>query len=210
MNLIECPECFGIGAPCGNLGDNNHCDNCSGTGKVDPIEKACEGLISQLLRAREEIGHWIAFAERQMRELPDWEHLPCGPTTNGVRESEALRAEIAGVVRHYRQVTRRNTNMAITKDDVIRQLLEDIAYCAHRHEVQTWKDCPGTPEERLHAVLKHARSALAVMSGKLRPTDAGDALAEMIADREARPADTAAGRERIERGDCHSCCEVHQ
>ncbi len=100
--------------------------------------------------------------------------------------------------------------MAITKDDVIRQLLEDIAYCAHRHEVQTWKDCPGTPEERLHAVLKHARSALAVMSGKLRPTDAGDALAEMIADREARPADTAAGRERIERGDCHSCCEVHQ
>lgn len=164
MNLIECPECFGIGAPCGNLGDNNHCDNCSGTGKVDPIEKACEGLISQLLRAREDIGHWIAFAERQI----------------------------------------------ITKDDVIRQLLEDIAYCAHRHEVQTWKDCPGTPEERLHAVLKHARSALAVMSGKLRPTDAGDALAEMIADREARPADTAAGRERIERGDCHSCCEVHQ
>lgn len=94
-----------IDAPCGNLGDNNHCDSCCGTGKVDPIEKACEGLISQLLRAREDVGHWIAFAERQMRELPDWEHLPCGPTTNGVRESEALRAEIAGVVRHYRQVT---------------------------------------------------------------------------------------------------------
>jgi hypothetical protein len=74
--------------------------------------------------------------------------------------------------------------MAITRDDVIRQLLEDICYCAHRHEVQNWKDCPGTPEERLYAILKHARSGLAVLSGKLRPTDAGDALAEQIAFRD--------------------------
>lgn len=105
MTLTECPQCLGIGAPCGNLGDNNHCEHCNGTGQIDPVDKACEDLICQLLRAHADIGHWIAFAKRQMRELPRWDRLPCGPTTNGVRASEDLRSKIVGAIQQYRRVS---------------------------------------------------------------------------------------------------------
>lgn len=64
---------------------------------------------------------------------------------------------------------------SVTKDDVLRQLFEDICHCAHQHEVQYWKDCPGTPEERLAMILKHARNGLAVLSDKIAPCDVGNA-----------------------------------
>lgn len=104
MTLSECQECFGIGAPCGNLGDNNHCENCHGTGKVDLNEQSIEQLICVLLRADTDLVHWINFAKRQMEELTGWDKLPCGPTRNGIEESEAVRFRIAQAIRTYRQV----------------------------------------------------------------------------------------------------------
>ena len=74
--------------------------------------------------------------------------------------------------------------MTTTKDDVVRQLLDDICYCLHRHEVQTWKDCPGTLEDRANIALRHARDGLALLSGRIRPQDVGSNLAQTIASRD--------------------------
>lgn len=54
---------------------------------------------------------------------------------------------------------------------IMEQLLCDICYESHKHEVQTWKDAPGTDAERLGVVLVLARKALALHRGTLRPED---------------------------------------
>lgn len=79
----------------------------------------------------------------------------------------------------------------MTREDVLRQLFEDICYCLHRHEVQTWKDCPGTIEDRVNIALRHARDGLALLEGRLRPQDVGTNLAETIAYRDLREAGVA-------------------
>lgn len=70
------------------------------------------------------------------------------------------------------------------REDVLRQLLEDICFCLHRHEVQTWKDCPGTLEERSVIALQHAREGLALLSGKAGPRDVKEWLADRISRRD--------------------------
>jgi hypothetical protein len=44
--------------------------------------------------ADRDIHEWMRLARRQMVELPDWEHLPCGPTSAGLAESGAVRLRI--------------------------------------------------------------------------------------------------------------------
>lgn len=104
MTKIECPECFGNTTVCGSLGDNNVCQTCRGEGTISDIENAAEQLIAAALSAHTDISHWIAFAERQMRELPGWDYLPCGPTTCGVRESYAVRDRVSEALKNYRTV----------------------------------------------------------------------------------------------------------
>lgn len=43
--------------------------------------------------------------------------------------------------------------MSDEQREVIEQLLLDICYQSHRHEVQYWLDAPGTDREKLDAVL---------------------------------------------------------
>ena len=47
----------------------------------------------------------------------------------------------------------------------LEQLLGDICHQAHKHEVQHWKDAPGTDAEKLRAVLDLAREALEIIRG---------------------------------------------
>ncbi len=61
----------------------------------------------------------------------------------------------------------------MTKNEVIRQLLEDICHTLHKHEVQTWKDCDGTDAERMATALILAREALAVVTDRLVPKATG-------------------------------------
>jgi hypothetical protein len=42
-------------------------------------------------------------------------------------------------------------------------LLAEICRLAHKHEVQTWLDAPGTDAEKLHAILSRSREALAIV-----------------------------------------------
>ena len=60
----------------------------------------------------------------------------------------------------------------VSAKEVVEQLLSDICYLSHKHEVQYWLDAPGTPDEKLRQVLFLARKALAVVTGKLSPEDA--------------------------------------
>jgi len=68
--------------------------------------------------------------------------------------------------------------------DTLRQLVEDICYCLHRHEVQTWRDCPGTIHERADIALAHARDAIGLLNGTLRASDCRGELAHNIAMRD--------------------------
>lgn len=105
MSVIECPECHGLKAPCGNLGDNNHCETCRGAGSVDSVAYAAEQLVTTLLKAQTDIHHWVKFAERQMAELQNWDHLPCGPTTAGVAASRSIMTSIAVAIVEYRKAS---------------------------------------------------------------------------------------------------------
>jgi hypothetical protein len=60
----------------------------------------------------------------------------------------------------------------ISRDEVLEQLLADICHLSYKHEVQSWRDAPGTDAEKLAAVLKLARDGLAIVRGRLRPEDA--------------------------------------
>lgn len=60
----------------------------------------------------------------------------------------------------------------VTRTEVLDQLLSDICHLAHKHEVQTWKDAPGTDAEKLQQILRLSRDALAVVRGKLLPKNA--------------------------------------
>lgn len=51
-----------------------------------------------LLDAAADIGHWVQFAKRQQRELPNVDYLPCGPTDNGIAVSERVIARIHDVL----------------------------------------------------------------------------------------------------------------
>jgi hypothetical protein len=62
--------------------------------------------------------------------------------------------------------------MTVTKEEVIEQLICDILHQSFKHEVQTWKDAPGTDAERMAEITKLARTALAVVRDKLKPEDA--------------------------------------
>jgi len=55
---------------------------------------------------------------------------------------------------------------------VLEQLLGDICFQAHKHEVQNWLDAPGTDAERLQEVLRMARNALALLRDEIKPEDA--------------------------------------
>ena len=72
----------------------------------------------------------------------------------------------------------------IDRMDAIRILLEEICHCLHRHEVQSWKDCPGTIEERSKFALSNARMALAVLTERADPLNALAALHERTANRD--------------------------
>lgn len=48
----------------------------------------------------------------------------------------------------------------VTTKEVLEQLLSDICFQAHKHEVQYWKDAEGTDAEKLAAILVMAREAL--------------------------------------------------
>lgn len=52
-----------------------------------------------LVDAWQDIRDWVAFAERQMREIPDWDRLLYGPGTSGVNESKALLEKISAHLR---------------------------------------------------------------------------------------------------------------
>lgn len=45
----------------------------------------------------------------------------------------------------------------------VERLLADICYQSFRHEVQVWKDAPGTDAERLRKILTLAREALSLV-----------------------------------------------
>ena len=68
--------------------------------------------------------------------------------------------------------------------DVIRQFFEDICYCLHQHEVDIWRNCPGTIQERSSIALQHAREGLALLKGKMTPHEARKWLAERIGRRD--------------------------
>ena len=74
--------------------------------------------------------------------------------------------------------------MTIEEKDTLRQLLEDITYCLHHHEVDTWRDCPGTDRERMTTALQHAREALGLVEGKLKNYEVREDLAHRIACRD--------------------------
>lgn len=57
----------------------------------------------------------------------------------------------------------------VTKDEVLQELFETICFLSHKHEVQYWKDAPGTDAEKLAEVLQHARKGLALVKGKIQP-----------------------------------------
>lgn len=46
-----------------------------------------------------DIKHWIALAERQRCELPDVDHLPCGPCIDGINGSKGLLERFQVVLR---------------------------------------------------------------------------------------------------------------
>ncbi len=45
---------------------------------------------------------------------------------------------------------------------MLAKILKEICHLAHKHEVHHWLDAPGTPEEKLKAILPKAREALAM------------------------------------------------
>ena len=55
--------------------------------------------------------------------------------------------------------------LAVPSDARIRLdgLLSEICRQAHKHEVQTWNDAPGTDAEKLRRILDAAREALAIV-----------------------------------------------
>ena len=59
-----------------------------------------------------------------------------------------------------------------TKQEVLEQLLSDICFTAHKHEVQYWLDAPGTDAEKLWEVQCMARNALALLRDEIKPEDA--------------------------------------
>lgn len=52
-------------------------------------------IRESLVRAATDIRHWLQLAEKQRAELPNVDHLPCGPTTGGMEASRKLLEEIA-------------------------------------------------------------------------------------------------------------------
>lgn len=53
--------------------------------------------------AEKDIRDWVVFAERQMRELDGWEHLPCGSTQFGVAFSNNVREKISKTLAMIRE-----------------------------------------------------------------------------------------------------------
>jgi hypothetical protein len=67
----------------------------------EQLRRALTAKDAEIARQREALGdadrdihEWMRLARRQMVELPDWEHLPCGPTSAGLAESGAVRLRI--------------------------------------------------------------------------------------------------------------------
>jgi hypothetical protein len=71
----------------------------------------------------------------------------------------------------------------VTKDEILEQLLSDICYLSHKHEVANWKDAPGTDSEKLKNVLTLAREGLALVRGKLEPQHVDGGQASQIMER---------------------------
>lgn len=61
--------------------------------------------------------------------------------------------------------------MTVTKEEVLEQLICDILHQSFKHEVQNWKDAPGTDAEKLAEIVKLARQALALLKDKVKPED---------------------------------------
>lgn len=51
-------------------------------------------IINALLHADRDICGWLQLAEKQRKELPDVDHLPCGPTMIGMEASRSVLVEI--------------------------------------------------------------------------------------------------------------------
>lgn len=69
---------------------------------------ACEAMSIERLALRDilseadrDIHEWLRFARRQMAEMPDWQHVPYGPTSSGVTDSEIVREKIRRVMSEF-------------------------------------------------------------------------------------------------------------
>lgn len=58
-----------------------------------------DALVDVLIEADRDIGEWVSLAKRQQKELPDCDHLPCGPTSAGIAASERIQARVSAVLR---------------------------------------------------------------------------------------------------------------
>ena len=61
-------------------------------------QKEMSRMRKMLSDAALDIFCWLQLAERQRKELPDVDHLPCGPTAYGIEQSQRLRTRIQEVL----------------------------------------------------------------------------------------------------------------
>lgn len=69
------------------------------------IETAIDRLISSILDLRTDVLGWTSLAKRQLKEIPDCDHLPCGPTDAGVRYSQRILNRAVKAIADYRSLT---------------------------------------------------------------------------------------------------------
>lgn len=62
-------------------------------------------MAQSLLECHADILDWVKFAERQLKEIPDCDHLPCGPTDAGIAQSKNVAERAIQTLRVYRKLT---------------------------------------------------------------------------------------------------------
>lgn len=61
-------------------------------------------MLTALSAAHSDISHWIAFARRQQRELPNCDRLPCGPADKGIESSQRVLSKITDALVMYHKI----------------------------------------------------------------------------------------------------------